>query len=354
MSQPTRVAIDIQRVNLLDLPQITCYFTVLDQAGRSRLGLTDQEVEISIDGVSQPVDRLTSALEGREFLSIVLLFDRSGSVRRALEQARNAAGDFVRRLSDRDRVGVITFDDRVSVDADLGSPGAALQAMDRIQAGRDTALYDALLVAFELLGKETTQRRAVIVLSDGKDTRSTGTLEQVAEEARRSGIAVYTVGIGDRIDEGLLREVARDTGGRFLPAVGPQDLMALYQNIAEQFQNQYLAVFTPTAGEDGLWHDIEITLRENGVSSAGRRYIATRGPGVAREVVRGIASRGRRRALLATASAGALIGLCTGLLLLLMAKLTRPELELLSFPSVGILVCATILGTIIGALVQLS
>ncbi len=87
--------------------------------GASVIGLTDREISVACDGAPQPVDSLRSVLQGGESMAVVLLFDRSGSISRRDQPAREAAAGFIRRLTDDDEIGIVTFDERISLDHPL-------------------------------------------------------------------------------------------------------------------------------------------------------------------------------------------------------------------------------------------
>ena len=101
--------IHLHRIDVTRLPDVHVYFTVVDAQGECILGLSASEMELFIDKQEQAVSAVESALAGQEYLAVVLLFDRSGSVKSALDQAKAAALDFVQRLNRNDKVAVISW-----------------------------------------------------------------------------------------------------------------------------------------------------------------------------------------------------------------------------------------------------
>lgn len=322
------------------------YFSVLDPAGNSVLGLTGRELQVLCDGAPQPIASLQSAIQGGESLAAALLFDRSGSMKKALDRTKEAAADFIRRLSVGDEVAVISFDHTVKVESPLSADKAAGErAVRGIPIGQDTALYDAIVEALSLLKNVTTKRQAVVVLSDGIDTKSRRKMDEVVAEAKAQGVALYTISQAEKVKREVLTSLAVETGGAFFAADRPEDLLALYQKIAERLQNQYLLVFRPSFGRDENWHKLEIRY---GPASAVREFIASFGPGVSATTVSQFERRLRERHLTVWAGGGAALGFLLGFLLMVLLKTLRSDLRLRFGAWLGVLVLTVILGGIIG------
>jgi VWFA-related protein len=343
----------IQRVDITRLPEITVYLSLLDDAGKSILGIAAQEIEVTIDGAAQTVSSMRSALEGGENMAVGLVFDRSGSMKTALAEAKQAALDFLGRMSAGDQAAVVSFDDTVRVDselsADLGLADAAIKGID---LGKDTALYDAVLKGMGILGRASTKRLALIILSDGKDNRSRVKRPEVLSAAKEKSVPLFTIGLGSGIDESSLIDLASGSGGNFFRAAGPRDLIRLYQTIADQLRNQYILTFSLSSGRDDAWHDLRLVFKapSGEMMSAGQRFLATTSPGVSREALSRFLGRPKRHSQSFSAGLGAIIGLCFGVLLLLLVGLVRRR-ERLFWPYIaGLLLAGTLLGAIVGLL----
>ncbi len=347
--------VTIQRVDVSGLPEIHVYLSVTDDQGRSVIGLTDREITVVCDGAVQPVVSLRSVLQGGEAMGVVLLFDRSGSIKTGLDETREAAAGFIRRLTDDDEIGIVTFDDRIAVDIPLTKDRAAAEtAVRAILPGNNTVLFDAIGAGLAEIKKATAKRLALIVLSDGKDTRSRMTLAEAVAGAKADGVAVFTVGFGGTVEVGVLRELAEATGGRFFAAARPEDLLALYQTVGEQLENQYHLVFRPAFGQDEAWHRMDIRVAPpggGGQASAGREFISTTGPGVSRATLGGLERRVAERRFLFGGGLGALFGLLFGFLLGLIVKLLRPDLTLRFAAFAGLMLLGGILGALVGVLI---
>ncbi len=349
-AMPTRT-VTLQRVDVTNLPVVQTYLTVTDEAGKSVLGLTDAELTVSLDGIPQTIASLRSALSGGEYLAVALLFDRSGSMKRALDESKDAAIRFIRRLSVDDRMAVVSFDDKVRVDAPFTNDRSALEAaVNSITSGTDTALYDAIQTSLGLFADIGTKRQAILVLSDGKDTKSGRKPAEVLAEAKKRGVPVYTLGLGASINPGILSGIADETGGRALTAARADELRSLYQVIADLLENQYVLSFSSSFGQDEAWHTLEVQVQHEGgpAMSAKRELIASRGPGVSRETLSSFERRTKTQNVVRQVAVWATFGLAAGVLLLGCIRLLRPDVSLLNPLAIGILILASLLGGIVG------
>ncbi len=353
-SQPKRI--NIQRLNLTKLPEIHCYFTITDESDKYYLGLSPDQLEITIDGVLQENIKLISAIDGGEYLAVALLFDRSGSMTSAFDLTKKAAIDFVQRMSIHDEIAVISFDDIVRVDAPFTTDKILIEnSIYGISMGKNTALYDAVKEAISLFENIGTNRQAVVIFSDGMDTRSKSSGENVFKDAQTANIPLYFIGLGEKVDESNLKEFSEGTGGHFFRAATPEEILLLYQKIAEQLQNQYNLTFPSTFGEDEEWHTMNITFKEmsGDVFSIQRKYQATKGPGVSRDVVAGFERQNKTETFLISIGIGVFAGFFFGLLIVVILKLTRPDIPTFSLLIVGVILCTMLLGGILGVFAKI-
>ena len=205
--------------------------TVTDPAGRYVTDLSGDDFTVLEDGVRQEV-----GFFGRTSLplSVALLVDSSASMDERMQTAQTAALGFVESLRPQDMVQVVDFDSRVEVVAPFASPRPNVQkAIRSIVAGGSTSLYNAIYITLKELkklesrGSAEERRQAVIVLSDGEDTSSLVSYEEVLELAKRSETSIYAIGIhaqepgsGKGYNEAdfVLRQLTTQTGGRaFFP-----------------------------------------------------------------------------------------------------------------------------------------
>ena len=225
----------------------------MDETGSSIPGLTENELTIAIDGKEQPISSLTSAFEGGVYLSVALLFDRSGSMKDAIDESKKAGLAFLKGMSGEDRIAVISFDHEVEVNSIFKKDREmSAQAIENISLGGDTALYDAIQKAFVLLDKETTPRQACVILSDGKDTKSRLQRDELLEELKNKNVPIFAINLDTEGDENNLKDLAQKTGGNYFEAATPNELLFLYKVIADQLNFCYDASLPYTIGLSSL------------------------------------------------------------------------------------------------------
>lgn len=143
-----------------------------------------------------------------------------------------------------DRVGLIVFGGKAYIQLpftrDLATASQLVDLMAVAMAGPQTALGDAIGLAIHAFESSTLEERILILLTDGNDTASRMTPINAAAIAARNELEIYTIGIGDpratgedRVDFGLLAEIAERTGGEFFNAEDESALAAVYQRIDE-------------------------------------------------------------------------------------------------------------------------
>lgn len=223
--------------------------TVTVTAPRLLVGQDLPEEAFQITENGQPREITVRRLPSDQ-LEILLLIDTSGSmVGSPLAAAKLAAVTFVEQMPPGTHVGVIGFGSTPTLaspfSTNLADKGEAIEAL---RAGGDTALYDALLMAVEQFSDDSSARRSLVVLSDGKDTASSGTLDEAIAELGPLGVRVYGVALqSPESDSEPLAKLAEATGARVVPADDPNALAGIYQQIASELVNQYELAFTSEA-----------------------------------------------------------------------------------------------------------
>jgi Ca-activated chloride channel family protein len=201
--------------------------------------------------------------------TIGLIVDASGSMKKKLGEVLTGALAFAKTSNPQDELFALRFNDDVrSAVAGrrflLADDLVALeQAIGSMRAEGRTSLYDALIAGMDQLREGSRARKALVVISDGGDNASQATLEQVLARARDSNAAIYTVGIFDADDmeknPGVLRSLARLTGGeRFLPR-SPGELVQACLQIAHEIRSGYTLGYAPP-DRDGVFHRIRVEV----------------------------------------------------------------------------------------------
>jgi Ca-activated chloride channel family protein len=258
---------------------ISLNVTVTDQNRRYVTDLERDDFTIVENGVAQP---LTFFGKRGVPLALAVLIDSSASMEAAMGRAQEAAAGFIRQLGPEDMATIVDFDSRVQVAQGFTSDRQLLEsAIRQTQAGGSTALHNAVYIALRELGKRMEQddpdaprRRAIVVLSDGEDTSSLVSFEELLDAASRSDAVIYTIGLGIRDTvpvrggqdgQFVLRRLAQQTGGRaFFPA-DVRDLAGVYADIRSELASQYLLAFesrNPTP--NGQWRNVAVRVTRPG------------------------------------------------------------------------------------------
>ncbi|MFN8059249.1 MAG: VWA domain-containing protein [Vicinamibacterales bacterium] len=250
-------------------------FTVVGPS-QEYLDISRDDLEVIEDGVPQTIDAFQEAVSP---VSIVLAVDASGSMKSAVEAMKDGARRFVQALRAEDSLALLQFADRPFIVHDLTrNRTVSLTAIDDYVAAGGTSLYDATAMAIERL-KSVEGRRALIVLTDGRDENDRGdgpgsrhTLNDVEALARTTDVTIFGIGIGPRVDGTSLRELATATGGSvFLPAHA-EDLDGPYRRIVENLRRRYVIAYTSSnASRDGRWRAVEIRSHVPSSSVSSRR-----------------------------------------------------------------------------------
>jgi VWFA-related protein len=255
---------DVLRVNT-DL--VVVNVTVTDASGKYARGLRRADFKLKEDGNEQTVS--TFSAEETPFAAVVLL-DFSGSMENRMSMARSAAIHFLDGLRDEDVAAVYSFDSEIEQIQDF-SPSRDLApiAFGRRAKGM-TVLNDAILRAAKDLSTRPEKRRAIVVLSDGYDTRSSASMDKALAAALNSGVTIYTVDMSS-IDSSdiqgraqaaaALRGFANKSGGRYVATPGGQAMREAFKGIVEELGNQYTLAYQPSnRARDGRWRAIEVKV----------------------------------------------------------------------------------------------
>lgn len=267
---------------------VSLNITVVDGTARYITDLEQPDFSVFEDGIKQDIVFFTRRTQP---IALSLLLDSSASMEDKLETLQVAAANFVRRLKPNDLAQVIDFDSRVSIRQPFTSNQSELEAaIQQTVSGGSTSLHNAIYISLKELGKiraqndEDVRRQALIVFSDGEDTSSLVSFEEVLDLAKRSETSIYTVSLrgtdtntrGFREAEFIMRQLAQETGGRaFFPAK-IEDLNGVYAQIADELASQYTVGYTSkNPRNDGAFRRVVVQVaRANAAPRTKRGYYA--------------------------------------------------------------------------------
>ena len=233
------------------------------------------QLEVVEDGVPQKLDAFQEATTP---VSIVFALDASGSMRKVVEPIKDAARGFIEQVRPEDGLALMTFADKASFAHDLTTRRDwSLDAVNKYVANGGTALYDAVFDALSRL-KGIEGRRVVVVMTDGRDENNPGTapgsvhtFAQVLDRLKETDAVIFTVGLGPKIDQPVLQQLADVSGGE---AYFPQDVSVLgadFNRVLETLRRRYVISYTSTnSSRDGAWRKVDIKSIKPGVVIASR------------------------------------------------------------------------------------
>ncbi|MFQ5718937.1 MAG: VWA domain-containing protein [Acidobacteriota bacterium] len=263
---------------VVEVRRVRLSLTVTDDDGRPVTGLTQEAFHITEDGEPQTI--VEFGTETRP-LRIALLVDTSGSMRGRLTQVQLAAAEFLDVLRPEDRAMVIDFDDSVLLLQPLSNAREELRdALMSTFTGGGTAMYDAVHATLRRLAPET-ERKAIVLLSDGGDTDSVMDRKQAIEAARASDVLLYGIGVGGGSDRSALKSLSAETGGRAYFVGKADELGEVYDRIAEELRSQYIVTYSSSNPVyDGAWRKVSVTASGPGHLQVRTRkgYYAVRAP----------------------------------------------------------------------------
>jgi len=244
----------------VDVVQVTV--TVTDDRGQFVRGLKRQDFRLSEDNAAQD---LTTFIAENVPLELIVAVDVSGSMTDAMPKVKESVKRFLTAIRPTDRVTVLGFNDSVFT---LARPtvdlAARLRAIDRLAPWGGTALYDVIVQAFDLLGRQTG-RRSLVVFTDGEDLNSRVPIEVAERRLEASDAVLYPIGQGRAPHlqslKAVLERLARKSGGRAFFGDSVDKLDGVFGDILEELSNQYLLGYVPRdLRRDGRWRTLRVEL----------------------------------------------------------------------------------------------
>jgi VWFA-related protein len=286
--------------------------TVTDQSGRFVSGLTKDDFRIVEDGQPQSISHFSA---DRVPVSLGIVLDTSGSMAGSkMTAAQNAIDRFLFELLDADdEIFIYRFSNQPDLVQDWTSDRRRLSAvLNRIVPSGGTAMYDAVAEAVPLATTGTRRKKAVLLISDGNDTNSSASVEEVKQLVRETEVLVYAIGIDgrstttqnapriptgrrtpmpfpfpipgrsrppwgfpqppslpgsggvtardERVNVAALREITDDSGGRTEIVRSAADLDPATTGVADELSRQYYLGYASTGRRDGRWHSITVNV----------------------------------------------------------------------------------------------
>ena len=270
------------------------FFTAADRNKRFISSLKKEDIRVLEDG--QPQEIFTFQSNTDLPLSIAILIDTSRSEERTLPDEKIAARAFLEEVMrpGRDEAAVVSFTGEVTLEQGFtGNIERLRKAIEKVEfippsgyigggvvvggtppisdtnqvlAG-STAIWDAVWASSNELLSESAEntRRAIILLTDGEDTISQVKMHEAIQRAQKADALIYAIGIGDRysygVDEGSLKKIAGETGGRAYFPHSEKELRDAFVQIQRDLREQYLVAYSPSnKARDGSYRKVQIEV----------------------------------------------------------------------------------------------
>jgi Ca-activated chloride channel homolog len=287
---------------------VAVYATVNEDNGRLIPDLTTDDFEIREDGKVRPITLFANEVQP---ITIVVMLDKSGSMRTGYGLVRAGAEAFVRRLMAGDKARIGTFSSKIVMEPEEFTSDQ--EGLIRILRGGDrpegpTPLWNATNEAVAALVPQQG-RRVILLFTDGADNpgnfkTNNLSLMDVMERAQREDIMVYAIGLESRMPPGGgggmrgggfgtggfgggnafgiqrpdpgLPTIAGETGGGYFELRNADDLSGTFTRVAEELHRQYALGFEPTK-LDGKTHKVEVKVKKPGLKVRARKhYVASK------------------------------------------------------------------------------
>jgi len=245
--------------------------TVTDPMNRFVTGLDKENFKVLEDKKEQVITQFSSEDAP---LSVGVVFDCSGSMGKKLEKSRLAVAQFFKTANPEDEFFLVQFGDS----AELIQPFTANleEVQNRLtftQSKGRTALLDAIYLALhEMKTRAKNPRKALLVISDGGDNNSRYTEGEIKNLVKEADVQIYAIGIYENMSnrgrtpeeasgQGLLTEIAEQTGGRQYPVDNLNELPDIAAKIGVELRNQYVLGYQPSNPDrDGKYRRVVVKL----------------------------------------------------------------------------------------------
>jgi len=244
--------------------------TVTDPFDRIVTGLEQTNFQVFDEKVEQQIEAFSTEDAP---ISVGLVFDSSGSMSDKIQKSKEAALQFFRTSNPQDEFMLISFSN--SADLITGFTSKFENIQDRlllVKSGGRTALLDAIYLGLSEMKKATTNRRALLVISDGGDNHSRYTENDIKRAVKESDVQIYSVGIFEPLSSrsrtpeeaggpSLLADLAEVSGGRMFSVEDTNELPDIAEKISIELRNQYVIGYRPSnLVRDGRWRRIKVKL----------------------------------------------------------------------------------------------
>ncbi|MBV9356132.1 MAG: FHA domain-containing protein [Chloroflexi bacterium] len=277
-------SVTIQQIDASQFPVVHVQLSVLDGQSVPVQELTSTAVAVDEDGQSIGNVQLEPIEDAGESIAAALVIQHSNSMANAgkLATARTLAVAFIDAMGPQDTAAVLGFTNSVDATQTYTSNKAVLkEALDKLAPGGDAAIFDALSSAIQFERDAPQQRKLILVLSDGQDTRvqpndaaRLAAARSVQTVARAAPVPVFVVGIGDDANWQILNYTVTATN----QAMGVMDaahFQDAFRRVIDELRSKYVLTYTSVLAADGNQHDMHVRVTANGEALVAQGTLAT-------------------------------------------------------------------------------
>lgn len=268
-SGPPPLTIENNTSLIINTNLVVLTVTVTDPEDRHISGLDKTAFIIYDDKVPQQINVFS---DSDTPVSLAIIFDTSHSMNgEKINRARQALARFIETTHRQDEYFLISFSDRARLLLDrTRDADTVVDTFRYVEPRGETALYDATYLGIEKVSHGSRARRAILLITDGNDTCSRYTLDEVRRSLQETDVVVYAIGIlaysriEARAGRRTLNELASMSGGKaFFPNSAAETIDA-FERIALELRHQYSIGYRPSdLTADRRWHRIKVDVISN-------------------------------------------------------------------------------------------
>jgi len=243
---------------------------VLDRQNRPVRGLTQSNFRLLDEKAEQQIRYFGE--EDRP-VSLVIVFDASGSMGFQLSRSREAVARVLSHPQADDEFALITFSDRPTLETSwTDNPAEVQNRLIGFDAHGRTPLLDAIQLGLKQFASARNPRHALLIFSDGGDNRSSLKEHDLARILEETDAQVYAFDVADPADAGiklpeeetggnLLDRLSERAGGRYFQVHTAKDIAAAADQASKEIRSQYVLGYKPESGhDDGRFHHVQLKL----------------------------------------------------------------------------------------------
>ena len=246
-------------------------YTTVTEHGRPVAGLQQTNFKVYEDGAIQKIEQFDYVKNLP--LTVGVMIDTSASMLESLPDASQAALGFLDyTLGEKDRAFTLSFDNEPYLLTKMTNRKERIfRSLAGLRAEGSTALYDAIVYGlYQFSGVKG--KKALVLLTDGKDTASKFDFETTLEYVRKSGISIYAIGLkisGAELEvKYKLNKMAQVTGGQTFYVDNARNLTSVYKQINEELRSQYLLTYYSTnTGSKDKWRKVEVKVEPSNLQA---------------------------------------------------------------------------------------